>query len=512
MNLPAQTDPSISCVLVVDDDDTVRLLISGVMEDAGYRVLTARDGAEALGIFASEHVDCIVTDVNMPNVNGFELCSRIRATPGGERVQVLFLTGLNDYESIQQAYEAGANDFSHKQINPMLLLERVRFLLARQADAGRTAAKRAAPVVCAAPRDARPLGAARSTAAPSPSRRWYANCSKARTRKPPTGRCFASWCTQRTPRSSLPPCARRSSSARAVPASSTGSPAAAAPGAVLRHQGEVSAADDGGPAVIRSTVQDVTDVRAQEDRIRFLAFHDPLTALPNRESAAQLIERLGAPRCRATRARRGVRALARRLRSRRELDGTQPQRRGPEDHRRPHALAAARTGRRRAGQRARRGARLRGRPGRQRQVPVRGQQPAARRRRHRGRGAAAAFGRQPARDGRHRADPQRLGGHQPLPGGRRDTDRADRQRVRGADAHQGPEGRLPVLRQRDQQPGAGAPRRSRRNCASRCRRGSSSCSTSRACRLPRACSAAPRRWCAGATRCAAWCRPASSFR
>jgi diguanylate cyclase (GGDEF)-like protein len=287
MNATAQPDPSFYCVLVVDDDDTVRLLISGVIEDAGYRVVTARDGAEALGIYASQHVDCIVTDVNMPNLNGFELCSRIRATPGGERVQVLFLTGLNDYESIQQAYEAGANDFSHKQINPMLLLERVRFLLRakqmqddlRLSEQRLTYAQRLAmlghwerhvdgrtiavsPVVC----DLLEVEDAGSVD-------WPALCELAH---PEDAAQLASAMQQAIERGGPFQLEHRLTGRRGTKR-------------VLRHQGEVAPADEGGPAIIRSTVQDVTDVRAQEDRIRFLAFHDPLTALPNREAAARMI-------------------------------------------------------------------------------------------------------------------------------------------------------------------------------------------------------------------------------
>ncbi|MGE0114606.1 MAG: response regulator [Steroidobacteraceae bacterium] len=119
-------------VLVADDDETIRLLVSSVLSDAGYQVLTATDGADALEQFANSNVDCIVTDVNMPKLNGFELCAMVRVMPGGERVQVLFMTGQDDYDSIQHAYEAGANDFAIKHINPILLLERVRFLFRAQ--------------------------------------------------------------------------------------------------------------------------------------------------------------------------------------------------------------------------------------------------------------------------------------------------------------------------------------------------------------------------------------------
>ena len=284
----AAPDPSWYCVLVVDDDDTVRLLISGVLEDAGYRVVTARDGVEALEAWSSQHVDCIVTDVNMPNMNGFDLCRRVRALPGGERAQVLFLTGLNDYESIQEAYEAGANDFSHKQINPMLLLERVRFLLRakqmqddlrlseqrlsyaqklallghweRHVD-GRTIA--VSPVV----RDLLEAPADEDIA-------WESLCELVH---PEDQAAVRSSMAQAIERHAPFQFEHRLTARRGTRR-------------VLRHQGEVAPADEGGPAVIRSTIQDVTDVRAQEDRIRFLAFHDPLTALPNRESASRMIE------------------------------------------------------------------------------------------------------------------------------------------------------------------------------------------------------------------------------
>ena len=279
------TDPSWYSVLVVDDDDTVRLLISGVMEDAGYRVQTARDGAEALAAWTANPVDCIVTDVNMPNVNGFELCARVRALPGGERVQVLFLTGLNDYESIQKAYEAGANDFSHKQINPLLLLERVRFLLrAKQMqDDLRLSEQRLTYAQRLAFWERHVDG---STIAVSPVVRELLEIG---------GDDELSWetlCAMVHPEDATPV---RGTMTQAIERGGpfqfehrlTGRRGARR---VLRHQGEVAPADEGGPAVIRSTVQDVTDVRAQEDRIRFLAFHDPLTALPNREAATRMIE------------------------------------------------------------------------------------------------------------------------------------------------------------------------------------------------------------------------------
>jgi diguanylate cyclase (GGDEF)-like protein len=280
--------PSASCVLVVDDDDTVRLLIGGVLEDAGYQVVTARDGAEALALWSSRHVDCIVTDVNMPQVNGFELCSRVRALPGGERVQVLFLTGLNDYESIRQAYEAGANDFSLKQINPMLLLERVRFLLrAKQMqDDLRLSEQRLSYAQRLAMLGHWERRADGRTIAISPVVRGLLEAG------PEEPLDWQAFCAQVHPED------RAGVHAAMSEAIARGAPfrfehrltGRRGTRRVLRHQGEVALDAEGGPAVVRGTVQDVTEARAQEDRIRFLAFHDPLTALPNRESASRQVE------------------------------------------------------------------------------------------------------------------------------------------------------------------------------------------------------------------------------
>jgi len=132
MNAPSPLPGRPRGILVVDDDPTIRLLIGSVLEDAGYTVFRASDGHEALACFDRETVDCIVSDVNMPQMSGFDLCAAVRARQAGRRVVILFLTGLNDYESIKRAYDVGADDFALKQSNPALLVERVRFLLRTQ--------------------------------------------------------------------------------------------------------------------------------------------------------------------------------------------------------------------------------------------------------------------------------------------------------------------------------------------------------------------------------------------
>jgi diguanylate cyclase len=116
-------------VLVVDDDPGARLLVGSALEMAGFRVATAADGAAALSQFRAEPADCVVLDVVMPGMNGFDVCSALRALPECRHVPILMQTSLDDMESVNRAYNAGATDFSSKGINPMLLAQRVKFLV-----------------------------------------------------------------------------------------------------------------------------------------------------------------------------------------------------------------------------------------------------------------------------------------------------------------------------------------------------------------------------------------------
>jgi PleD family two-component response regulator len=129
MNQTDIQNNSAATVLVVDDDPGARLLVGSALEVAGFQVITAADGKSALSQFHLYPADCVVLDVVMPGMNGFEVCRALRALPGSRHVPILMQTSLDDMESVQRAYTAGATDFSSKGINPMLLAERVKFLV-----------------------------------------------------------------------------------------------------------------------------------------------------------------------------------------------------------------------------------------------------------------------------------------------------------------------------------------------------------------------------------------------
>jgi predicted signal transduction protein with EAL and GGDEF domain len=116
-------------VLVVDDDPGARLLVGTALEMAGFRVFTAPDGVTALSQFREHPADCVVLDVVMPGMSGFDVCSELRRMPDCRHVPILMQTSLDDMESVNRAYNAGATDFTSKGINPMLLAQRVKFLV-----------------------------------------------------------------------------------------------------------------------------------------------------------------------------------------------------------------------------------------------------------------------------------------------------------------------------------------------------------------------------------------------
>jgi DNA-binding response OmpR family regulator len=95
---------------------------------AGFNVEEAEDGRQALSFFEKTRPDIILLDVLMPGMDGFEVCKTIRKLPDTECIPIVMLTGLNDTDSINYAYEAGATDFITKPINLTILMHRLKYI------------------------------------------------------------------------------------------------------------------------------------------------------------------------------------------------------------------------------------------------------------------------------------------------------------------------------------------------------------------------------------------------
>ncbi|HET7540618.1 MAG TPA: hybrid sensor histidine kinase/response regulator [Polyangiaceae bacterium] len=123
------TDGFTPHVLVVDDTPANCELVRATLEPEGMRVSVAARGEDGVRAFQAEQLDCILMDVRMPDISGFEACKRIRSLPGGRSVPIVFLTALRDVETFDLALAAGADDFLTKPVRPTELLIRVQTAL-----------------------------------------------------------------------------------------------------------------------------------------------------------------------------------------------------------------------------------------------------------------------------------------------------------------------------------------------------------------------------------------------
>jgi PAS domain S-box-containing protein len=272
----------VSIALIVDDDPMMRLLIRQTLERVGFVCEEAADGNQALERFASAQPDIVLLDVMMPQLDGYETCARLRAMPGGATVPVVMLTGLDDDESIDRAYQVGATDFIGKPITWAVLGYRVRYLL-RASHALRDVAKHQASLETAqriahlgswewnlqrnevywSAETFRILGLAPDAVTPSVER-FLAQVH-------PEDRAAAEQAVSDLARTGgfsgrVVRMVRPDGSVRYVQLQGLGA---------FDARGTVNQ--------LAGTIQDVTELKEAEQRIRHLAYYDGATGLPNRQ-------------------------------------------------------------------------------------------------------------------------------------------------------------------------------------------------------------------------------------
>jgi len=112
--------------LVVDDSRTMRDMVSYTLSNAGLEVLEAVDGQIALSVLESERVNLIITDINMPNLDGIDLIKEIRKNPVHIAIPILCLTTEQDPEIKEKAKSAGATGWIEKPFSPERLIQTVK--------------------------------------------------------------------------------------------------------------------------------------------------------------------------------------------------------------------------------------------------------------------------------------------------------------------------------------------------------------------------------------------------
>jgi PAS domain S-box-containing protein len=119
-------------LLVVDDDDTNRVLLVRLFEGKGFRVECACSGTEALARVGEGNVDLVLLDMNMPGLSGFDVLRELRTTYTPGELPVVILTGFGESRSLVEAFELGANDYVTKPIDFPVVFARIKTQLARQ--------------------------------------------------------------------------------------------------------------------------------------------------------------------------------------------------------------------------------------------------------------------------------------------------------------------------------------------------------------------------------------------
>ena len=116
-------------ILVVDDSASIRQMVGFIFKSEGYTVVEAADGEEGLAKASAHEFDLVLTDQNMPNMDGFTLVRSLRGLPNYGATPILMLTTESAMEQKMQGKEAGANGWLVKPFNPEKLLELARRFL-----------------------------------------------------------------------------------------------------------------------------------------------------------------------------------------------------------------------------------------------------------------------------------------------------------------------------------------------------------------------------------------------
>ena len=126
------SETDVRTVLVADDDEDILQLVSFRLERAGYTVVTAADGQQALAAARQHQPDLAVLDVMMPGLNGYEVTRQLRADPATAAIPVILLTARVQEADVSRGFEAGADDYLRKPFSPQELRSRVQAILARR--------------------------------------------------------------------------------------------------------------------------------------------------------------------------------------------------------------------------------------------------------------------------------------------------------------------------------------------------------------------------------------------
>ena len=130
MSLDTETNRQL--ILIADDDDDIRALVSFRLKRAGYDVVEAKDGEEALRLARERAPDLAVLDVMMPKLTGDQVTQRLRVSEATCHMPVILLTARVQEDDVTRGFDAGADDYIKKPFSPQELRSRVQAILGRR--------------------------------------------------------------------------------------------------------------------------------------------------------------------------------------------------------------------------------------------------------------------------------------------------------------------------------------------------------------------------------------------
>lgn len=116
-------------LLIIEDDETIRLALKRMFEDDGYRVLAVSDGTQLSLVLDDEPVDLIILDIGLPWVNGYELAEMMKAHEDLKQIPLIFVSGRTSTEDIKRGFAVGADDFIKKPFDIEKIKKTVSTLL-----------------------------------------------------------------------------------------------------------------------------------------------------------------------------------------------------------------------------------------------------------------------------------------------------------------------------------------------------------------------------------------------
>ena len=279
-----------SLVLVADDDPTQRLLLTAALEQGGFRVVVAEDGRSALKQFTAEKPELVLLDVNMPDMDGYAVCREIRQYKGAKDTPIVMVTGRDDIESIDLAFQIGATDFMTKPVTLATLCYRVRYILKSSRAVRQLSRSKAslsfAQSVAKMGSWTLDLPGLRFTASEEMYRIFGLQVEHETT-------CFEQFFSFIEPQA-------RKNLRNGIQETVESRDRFSVEHTICTRSGErkiieiqaLTVKDDAGILQVQGIVHDVTERKSAENKIRQLAYYDPLTGLPNRQQFRTNVRRL----------------------------------------------------------------------------------------------------------------------------------------------------------------------------------------------------------------------------